>query len=636
MSLLTGAGVGKYYGAQDVFKNIDFSVEVADRIGLVGPNGEGKTTLLEILAGVQEATTGQLQSRRGLRVGYLPQDPPVLTGVTLWQGMLEAFAELRRLEVELTALAQRLDDAEVLPRYSVLQTEFERRQGYTYETRIRTVLMGLGFGEGDFQLDMAHLSGGQRTRSLLAKLLLEEPDLLLLDEPTNHLDLVAVEWLEGFLQTFDGSLVVVSHDRYFLDAVSNRTWEMAFGVLETYRGNYSAYARQRGERYTRRLKQWQEQQEHIAATEDFIRRHIAGQRTKEAQGRRTRLQRFLRDEAIAKPQRHEVIRVRLSPPKRSGDIVLDFSEVAIGYESEQPIVRMPDMELRRGMRVAVVGPNGAGKTTLARSILGELAVLSGQIKTGAAVEMGYLSQDHDYLDKDVDLVDTVRQIRPDMSIEDSRTLLGSFLFKGDEVFKPVRELSGGQRSRLALVRLALQQVNVLVLDEPTNHLDIASQEVLEDVLANFDGTFLLVSHDRYLVQALATHIWAVGEGVMEVMEVMDATEGGWEAYLQWREARRGAEEKVRASRQDEREVQREARRERKQQEKMAQRQVQVEEEIARLEEQMGLLSERISAVGEKQDMAQVHALGEEYGKLDQRLAEFWREWEQLAEVLEAE
>jgi len=629
MSLLKGADVGKYFGAQDVFKNLDFSIEMADRIGLVGPNGEGKTTLLEILAGVQEATAGQLQSRRDLRIGYLPQDPPVFAGMTLWQGMLEAFADLRRLEAELQELAQRLHDAEVLPRYSALQTEFERREGYTYETRIRTVLMGVGFGEDDFQLDMAHLSGGQRTRSLLARLLLEDPELLLLDEPTNHLDLVAVEWLESFLQNFKGGLVVVSHDRYFLDTVSNRTWEMAFGVLETYRGNYSAYARQRGERYQRRLKEWQEQQEYIAKTEDFIRRHIAGQRTKEAQGRRTRLQRFMRDEAIAKPQRHEEIRVRLSPPKRSGDIVLDFSDVEIGYEPERPILRMPDMELRRGMRVAVVGPNGAGKTTLMRSILGDLATLAGKIKTGTVVEMGYLSQDHDYLDKGADLVDTVRRIRPDMSIEETRTLLGSFLFKGDEVFKPIGELSGGQRSRLALVRLAVQEVNVLVLDEPTNHLDIASQEVLEDVLANFDGTFLLVSHDRYLVQALATHVWAVGEGAMQVME------GGWEVYLQWRETRRGAEEMRKASRQDEREVQRETRRERKQLEKMASRQREVEEEIAQLEEQMALLSERISAVGEKQDMEQVHALGEEYGELEQILAGLWREWEELGEVLEA-
>ena len=629
MSLLKGAGVGKYFGAQDVFKNLDFSIEMADRIGLVGPNGEGKTTLLEILAGVQEATAGQLQSRRDLRIGYLPQDPPVFAGMTLWQGMLEAFADLRRLEAELQELAQRLHDAEVLPRYSALQTEFERREGYTYETRIRTVLMGVGFGEDDFQLDMAHLSGGQRTRSLLARLLLEDPELLLLDEPTNHLDLVAVEWLESFLQNFKGGLVVVSHDRYFLDTVSNRTWEMAFGVLETYRGNYSAYARQRGERYQRRLKEWQEQQEYIAKTEDFIRRHIAGQRTKEAQGRRTRLQRFMRDEAIAKPQRHEEIRVRLSPPKRSGDIVLDFSDVEIGYEPERPILRMPDMELRRGMRVAVVGPNGAGKTTLMRSILGDLATLAGKIKTGTVVEMGYLSQDHDYLDKGADLVDTVRRIRPDMSIEETRTLLGSFLFKGDEVFKPIGELSGGQRSRLALVRLAVQEVNVLVLDEPTNHLDIASQEVLEDVLANFDGTFLLVSHDRYLVQALATHVWAVGEGAMQVME------GGGEVYLQWRETRRGAEEMRKASRQDEREVQRETRRERKQLEKMASRQREVEEEIAQLEEQMALLSERISAVGEKQDMEQVHALGEEYGELEQILAGLWREWEELGEVLEA-
>ena len=358
MSLLKGADIGKYYGAQDVFNRLEFSVEQQDRIGLVGPNGEGKTTLLEIVAGVQEATTGQIHYRRDLRIGYLPQDPPVLANTTLWQAMLEAFAELRGLEAELRQLADRLDEAEVLPRYSALQTEFERREGYTYETRIRTVLMGLGFAEDDFGLELAQLSGGQRTRAFLAQLLLQEPELLLLDEPTNHLDLLAVEWLEGFLQTCKGSLIVVSHDRYFLDAICNRTWEMAFGALEAYRGNYSAYVRQRGERYQRRLKEWHAQREYIAKTEDFIQRHIAGQRTREAQGRRTRLERYLRDEAVDKPQRHQEIRVRLSPPKRSGDIVLDFSEVAVGYRVDQPILAVPDMELRRGMRVAVVGPNG--------------------------------------------------------------------------------------------------------------------------------------------------------------------------------------------------------------------------------------------------------------------------------------
>ncbi len=627
MSIVTGNNVGRSYGDFDVFKNLRFSIEHGDRIGLVGPNGEGKTTLLRLLAAVDEPTVGRIDYKSGLRLGYLPQDPPVLPGKNLWQAMLDVFADVRRMESELEALSAHLDDEETLKQYSALQAEFERLDGYTYETRIRTVLTGLGFAEDEYDQPLEQLSGGQKTRSLLARLLLDAPDLLLLDEPTNHLDVYAVEWLESFLQTFGGALVVVSHDRYFLDATTDRTWEMAFGVLEAYRGNYSHYVRQREERYDFRLKQFNEQREFIEKTEDFIRRHIAGQRTKEAQGRRTRLQRFLRDEAIEKPQRADHIRVRLNPPKRSGDIVLSFADVGIGYD--ELLVNVPDMELRRGMRVAIVGPNGAGKTTLVRSILGELPVVGGAIKHGANVELGYLSQAHDYFDPLQDVLSAVRQVKPQVPAEQVRSLLGSFLFRGDDAFKLIDELSGGQRSRVALARLAMLEVNVLVLDEPTNHLDIASQEVLEDVLRHFDGTFLLVSHDRYLVEALATHVWAIEDGALHVLE------GGWQAYVDWRSARQEAAVlAIGERRQDQREAQREARRERKQREKMEVRQGEVEEEIAALEEQMAELSERIGRAGEKQDVDQVQQLGVEYAALEAASQALWNEWETLGGALE--
>ena len=343
------------------------------------------------------------------------------------------------------------------------------------------------------------------------------------------------------------------------------------------------------------------------------------------------MQRFLRDEAIAKPQRAQQIRVRLNPPKRSGDIVLDFKDFTVGYEAGQPILSVPNMELRRGMRVAVVGPNGAGKTTLVRSILGELAALEGEAKVGANVELGYLSQAHDYFDPLQDVLSSVRQVKQQMPAEQVRSLLGSFLFKGDDVFKCIDELSGGQRSRVALARLAMLEVNVLVLDEPTNHLDIASQEVLEDVLRHFDGTFLLVSHDRYLVQALATHVWIVEGGQLTVLE------GGWSEYMAWRgavqaEVAQGDGE----DRQSQREAQKEARRERKEREKMERRQQEVEELIQRLEEQMSALSERIGKAGEAQDMEQVHALGEEFSILEKEMQEHWAEWEELAEALEGD
>ncbi|MEW6751188.1 MAG: ABC-F family ATP-binding cassette domain-containing protein [Candidatus Latescibacterota bacterium] len=630
MPLISGDGVGKYYGAHDVFQSISFSVGHDDRIGLVGPNGEGKTTLLRLLAGLEEPTAGTLSGKRGLRVGYLPQDPPALADVTLWDFLLEVFADLRRREAELHELAGRLEGvagSELLARYSELQAEFDHLDGYTYERRVRTVLTGLGFSEAHWGHSLAQLSGGQRTRALLARLLLDQPELLLLDEPTNHLDLQAVEWLEGWLQTFKGSLVVVSHDRYFLDAVTGRTWEMAFKTLEAYRGNYSHYLRQREERYQQRLKQWQQQQEYIARTEEFVRKYIAGQRTKEAQGRRTRLERFLREEAIPEPRQPQHIRVRLSPNRRSGEIVLHLEDLVVGYEPGRPVLRVPDVEVIRGMRVAVVGPNGAGKTTLMRTVLGELPPLQGEARTGASVEIGYLSQTHDYLDPDAQVLDALMQVDPKMKAEQARGLLGRFLFTGDDVFRRIWELSGGQRSRVALARLAVQDANLLILDEPTNHLDIASQEILQEVLQGYDGTIVLVSHDRYLVQVLATHIWVAEEGDLQVVE------GGWEEYVAWRARRAGvqAQEAVRPDRQAEREAHKEARRVRKELEKLQARQQGLEQQIQRLEEELAALSVRIGEAGQSRDMDRVHELGAAYRRLEKQLEGLWAEWEGLAE-----
>jgi len=636
MSLLTGQGIAKYYGAHEVFKNISFKVEHGDCIGLVGPNGEGKTTLLRLLVDLEDPSEGVIQGKRGLRIGYLPQDPPMLGEVTLWEYMLEVFTEVRRMEKELQQLAGRLegngDSQQLLAQYSALQAEFERLEGYTYELRIRTVLSGLGFDPDHFEHPLANLSGGQRTRALLARLLLDEPDLLLLDEPTNHLDLQAVEWLESWVQTFKGSLVVVSHDRYFLDAVTNRTWEMAFKGLEIFRGNYSAYVRQREARYKERRRKWEEQQEHIAKTEDFIRRHIAGQRTKEAQGRRTRLERFMRDEAIDRPQQPQHIRVRLNPVKRSGDIVLQLRNLTIGYEPGKPLLSPPEIEARRGQRIAVVGPNGAGKTTLMRTILGELEPLAGDVRIGASVEIGYLSQTHDYLDPEMEVLDALLEVDPQMKAEQGRNLLGSFLFSGDDVFKKIGEVSGGQRSRVALARLVIQDANFLVLDEPTNHLDIASQEILQEVLQGFTGTLLLVSHDRYLIQGMATHIWVVEDGALHFLE------GGWEEYVTWRSegAPAVAQKRAREDRQTQREEQKEVRRARKQTERLLGQQQKLEDVIQGLEEKMSGLSERIGRAGEVQDMDQVHQLGAEYRQIEKKLEGLWGEWEELAEALEGE
>ena len=629
MSLIIATEIGKYYGSNDVFSHVSFRVEPGDRIGLVGPNGEGKTTLVRIIAGLESPTSGRVERRRGVRIGYLPQDSPELGEQTLWEMMLEGVSDLLRMEEDLASLAERMaaGDEEAMHRFSALQEEFERRGGYTYEARIRTVLNGLGFRPEQYTMPASHLSGGQRTRALLARLLLEAPDLLILDEPTNHLDIAAVEWLEGWLSEFPGSLLVIAHDRYFLDKVTNRIWELSFGRLETYRGNYSAYLRQREERFRARMKLWEQQQEYIRRTEEFIRRNIAGQRSKEAQGRRTRLQRFLETEAIERPREPRRIRVRITPRLTSGDIVYQTHDLVVGYDPQRPLLYVPDVTVRRGERIAIVGPNGTGKTTLLRTLLGELEPLSGAVRRGTGVRVGYISQTHAELDPEKTVLDTILAARRHLEIEEARTLLGRFLFHGDDVFKKIRELSGGQRTRVVLALLAVRRPNTLLLDEPTNHLDIPSQEVLQQVLQEFPGTILFVSHDRYLIQALATHVWAVEAGTLYPLL------GGWEDYVRWREARREPPSRPgsRSSTHEVWEQRKVERRMRKARERLQARREEIEAAIARLEERLAILGDAIGEAGEAQDVERVHHLSEEYGAVQRRLDALWKEWEEYVQ-----
>ena len=440
MSLLVATGLSKAFGALDVFSGVDVRIEAGDRIGFVGANGAGKTTLLRILAGAEAPTAGDVARKRGLTVGYLPQDPPPAGADTLHGAMLRVFDGLRAQGAALTELEHRLADAAsrsngdydaLLIEYGHAQAAFEVAGGYTYETRIRQVLGGLGFNEDEHGKQMAHLSGGERTRALLAQILLQEPDLLLLDEPTNHLDLEAVEWLEEKLLHWPGAIVVVAHDRYFLDKVATRVWDMNYGVVETYRGNYTAFHGQREMRRERQRREWESQQEFVAKTEDFIRRNLAGQRTKEAQGRRTRLERFLHDEAIERPQDQKTIRLGLTTQIRSGDLVLATKDLAVGYD--RPLFHCPNVEVYRGDRVALIGPNGAGKTTLLKTILGQLKPLGGRVRFGASVEVGYLAQAQAGLDPDETVLDAILDVQ-NLPISQARNFLGQFLFYGRRRF----------------------------------------------------------------------------------------------------------------------------------------------------------------------------------------------------------
>ena len=446
---------------------------------------------------------------RNARIAFLPQRPEVAGGHSLWAEQLTAFAELREMEGRLEALEQQMAEAEcaeqALAAYGPLQAEFERLGGYTYETRIKMVLSGLGFSADEYALPLPQLSGGQKTRALLGRLLLEAPDLLILDEPTNHLDISAVEWLENFLEAFDGAVLAVSHDRYFIDRFATTVLEIEYKRLHEYRGNYSAYRKQRAERRETLRRAFDAQQEFIRKEREFIRRHMGSRGTAQAKGRLKKLATMQKRGAILEggPRQRRKMALEMGGYQRSGDQVIVTRDLTVGYEAGKPLLSLPDCVILRGETVALIGPNGVGKSTLLKTLCGDLPPLAGEARLGAKVKVGYFAQAHETLDEAKTLVDEVLAVKH-MLISEARDWLGRFLFSGEDVFRRVSSLSGGERGRLALAKLALEGANLLLLDEPTNHLDIDSQDVLQAVLAQFDGTILLASHDRYLIDALAT------------------------------------------------------------------------------------------------------------------------------------
>jgi ATP-binding cassette subfamily F protein 3 len=626
MSVITAGGVGVSYGAHDIFGDLSFDVPPGAKIALVGPNGSGKTSLLRVLARLDRPTTGQVHWARGLTIGYLPQIPDLPDEGTLWQEMLQVFQPLLEQAEELRCLEQSMADAphqeEVLERYGHALEAFELAGGYTYEVEIKQVLTGLGFDERDYGRPLAQMSGGQKTRALLARLLLQKPDLLLLDEPTNHLDIHAVEWLEGYLKEWPGTVIAVAHDRAFLDYVADRVWELDWGGLETYPGNYSKYVLLRTERRARREAEHERQQRFIAKEEEFIRRNIAGQRTKEAQGRRKRLDRLERVEAV---HHRRQVGLSLEASGRSGDLVLGLYELVVGYERHAPLFSCQDAELRRGQRVALIGPNGSGKTTLLRTVLGDLKPLRGRVRIGASVKIGYFAQAR----SDLNLEHTVLESLLDaeaMATSEARNTLARYLFTGDDVFKRVDDLSGGEQSRLALARLTLQGANVLLLDEPTNHLDIPSQEVLQQAFVTFDGTILLVSHDRYLINALATDVWAI---VDRELYTFKEGYGAYRAWLAARQVEKGAQngDGLSASameREATKAVQREANQRARELETL-------EQTIRELEARLASLTRELQHAGSNQQVDRVRDLGVQYKEVEKELQTHLSRWAEVAE-----
>ena len=553
MSLITVSSLSKSFGAEDLFSGVTFSVAKGARLALVGPNGIGKTTLLRILIGQEEPSGGTITRAKNLRIGYLSQEADFELEGVLWDVCLEPFTELIRMQGELERLESEMSDPlrreQALVRYGSVQHEFEERGGYFYPIKIKQVLTGLGFDESDFHMSLDHLSGGQRTRAHLARLLLSNPDVLLLDEPTNHLDIKAVEWLESYLTQWEGAAVIVSHDRYFLDHACNALLEMAISGTEYYRGNYSTYLQEREIRWNHRFEIFESEREKLMKDVEYIKKNISGQNTLQAKGKLKRLTRVVQaieqvgmDAAVSTnwsqldvetttspfsveeaerrvrglrpPQRVTPdLHLHLRSTNRSGDLVIRTKNLKVGYPAEyglpeKILFSCPNIELRRLDCGALIGPNGAGKSTFLKTILGSLSPLAGEVILGASLHVGYFAQAHEGLDPAKTVLDEIIAVSKMLPYQ-ARDYLGKYLFSGDDVFKLVSMLSGGERGRLALAKLGLQDTNLLLLDEPTNHLDITSQEVLQSVLDNYQGTILLVSHDRYLIDALATQIWEI-------------------------------------------------------------------------------------------------------------------------------
>ena len=647
MSLVSGTQLAKSYGPNDIFAGVNVAIPHGARMALVGPNGAGKTTLLRILAGLEEPSQGTVHRAKGVRIGYLPQEAALYSEGTLWEEMLTAFADLRAREAELARLkAAMADPAQreaVMEKYGALQHQFELDGGYEYENKIKFVLHGLNFEPEDTHKPVEILSGGQKTRALLGRHLLDRPDLLILDEPTNHLDIHAVEWLETWLDEWGGSALIVSHDRYFMDQTVNAVWELQFGSLTEYHGNYSAYVTQRAERHARAKAEYEAQQAFIAKERDYIRRNIAGQNTKQARGRLRRLERLTRgpgvqlnapagDGLVSRPPEARMLKLSMDTDLRSGDRVIETHDLAVGYPDDQKVLfRAPDVLLWREECAALVGPNGAGKTTFLKTLLGEIPPLEGRVKLGSSLKVGYFAQAHEGLDPERTVIEEITAVKY-MPPGQARDYLAKFLFTGDDVFKKVAVLSGGERGRVALAKLALQGANLLLLDEPTNHLDIPSQEILEAVLADFPGTILLVSHDRYLIDALATQVWAVDEGTLEVFQ------GSWSEYAAWREERENPKPQLPNPKSQSREVQSpksalpnpqsEIRNQKSAERKRAARLSELENTIAALEARLAEITRDLESAGA--DVARVTALGEEYAQVEAQLSARLEEWGRLA------
>lgn len=524
--LLQVNALSKLYGAETILANIKLEVQTKDRIALVGRNGAGKSTLLKIIAGELSHDGGEIIKPKDVSMGYLAQNTGLETSLTIWDEMLTVFTHLQQMETKLRRLEQEMGKEEnfsnaaiyekLLADYDQLQLDYKDQGGYQYEADIRSILSGLGFPVEMHQTTISTLSGGQKTRLALGKLLLTKPDLLILDEPTNHLDIETLTWLEQYLQGYPGAILIVSHDRYFLDKLVTQVYEISNKESRRFVGNYSKYLDLKSALYEQEMKRYEKQQDEIAKLEDFVQKNIArASTTKRAQSRRKQLDRM---ELLTRPLGDsKSASFHFNIEKQSGNDVLQVKDATIGYD-EDPIIEHVTMRLTRGDSVALVGPNGIGKSTLLKSLVNKLPLLNGDVSFGSNVSVGYYDQEQANLTSSKRVLNELWDEYPLQPEKEIRTILGNFLFTGDDVLKPVSSLSGGQKARLALAKLMMQKSNLLILDEPTNHLDLNSKEILENALIDYPGTLLFVSHDRYFINRVTTTVIELStEGAQEYL-----------------------------------------------------------------------------------------------------------------------
>lgn len=643
MILLQANNVMRRFGADVLFHDINLQIQEHGRTALVGRNGAGKTTLLKMIAGITNPDEGTISKSKDLTIGYLAQDQGLDSQNSIWAELDLVFAPLHKMEKQIHQLENQLASLDpatkefqlTTEKYSQLQSAFKKQGGFEYESRMRGILKGFGFEEADYQTAINSLSGGQKTKLALAKILLQSPDLLILDEPTNHLDMNVLAWLEDYLKSYQGALLVVSHDRYFLDRVVSDIYDLDNHTLRHYTGNYTQFMQHKQEWLTAEWKHYEQQQKKIAKLEDFVNRNIVrASTTKRAQARRKQLEKMDRMDRPETDDRS--IHFHFHSDKDSGNEVLDVDRAVVGY-NDQKLAGPLSFSVRKPQRVGIIGPNGIGKSTLLKSILDRIPLISGSIKLGANLQIGYYDQEQQQLHPEKSVLNEVWDDHSNVPEKDIRSLLGSFLFVGDDVYKLVHDLSGGEKARLELTKLSFKPINFLILDEPTNHLDIDSREVLENAINEFSGTVLFISHDRYFINQVATDVLdmsATGikhyegdyDDYLEAVNKELASTAGQDEQ-QVNSTAKPKKSSAQQSYQQSKETQRARRKLQRQVDKL-------EDQMASLEEQSQAIQEHMSQPEVATDIGQLADLQKQLNKLNEQSEEVELEWTNAAEELE--